>query len=83
MPKLEIGYRRNFATLERASAAGDLALIDCQDKATGQPVRVIAAMQREADGDITIVPLARMFDGNPYDELNPPNPDGGYVQTGS
>lgn len=77
MPRIEPGYKANFETLRRAAAAGDLALVDCQDKSTLKPVRVICAMQRERDG-ITMVPLAKLFDGDPYEELNPPNPDGEY-----
>jgi hypothetical protein len=81
MPRIEPGHVANFATLRRACKAGDLALLDCRDKRTGQAVRVIVAVQRETDGDYTFVPLARMFDGNPYDELDPPNPEGGYADT--
>lgn len=71
------GYRTNFETLERASADGNLTIMDCQDKATGKQVIVICAVNYDGE-EYQMVPLAKMFDGNPYDELNPPNPDGGY-----
>jgi hypothetical protein len=75
---ITIGYKTNFQTLLDAARNGDLALLDCQDKKTGLPVRVIVALNRESNGDVTFAPLAKLFDGNPYEELNPPNPDGGY-----
>ena len=75
MPRIEKGYRENFETLRRACKNDDLALVDCQDKTTGKPVRVLCAMQTEDDGEISMIPLARLFDGNPYDELNPPGYD--------
>ncbi len=78
MPAIEPGYRINFQTLQNACKAGSLALLDCRDKATGLPVRVIVAVNDEPDGGCSFVPLARMFDGNPYDELDPPDPAGGY-----
>ena len=68
------GYATNFETLKRAVRNGDLALIHCSDKATGKPVAVLAAMQppQVRGGEITIVPLGKMFDGNPYEELLDP-----------
>lgn len=80
MPSLTPGVVANFNTLQRASRAGDLALLDCQDRATGQPVSVIAAIRWDGR-EYLITPLARLFDGDPYAELNSPNPEGGYRQT--
>jgi hypothetical protein len=71
------GYKANFYMLLKAAKANDLALLECQDKATGKIVNVICALNRMNDG-IEFAPLAKLFDGNPYDELNPPNPDGGF-----
>lgn len=76
------GYLPNFETLKRAAAAGDLALLSCQDKATGKHVAVLTAVYQDEDGQYCMVPLAKLFDGDPYQELNPPNPDGdGYLDT--
>jgi len=79
LPKLEPGYIENFQTLKTAAANGDLALLDCQDRKTGRAVRVMAAIGRDGN-EFTMVPLAKMFDGDPYEELNPPSPDGGYFK---
>jgi len=63
------GYRDNFDTLCRAVKNGDIALMDCTDKQTGKPVAVVCAVQREDNGDCSFVPIAKMFDGNPYEEV--------------
>lgn len=65
------GHKNNFQTLQKAFDNNDVALMECTD-ATGKPVYVICATH-EADGAIVFTPLAKLFDGNPYDELNPPN----------
>jgi len=70
-------YKKNFKTMQEAFQAGHLALVECQDKTTKRPVIAVCAVS--FDGKMyNIVPFAKMFDGNPYDELNPPNPDGGF-----
>lgn len=66
------GYKHNFETLQRAFEAGDIALLECTERATGKPAVVLVAVNREADGGAEFVPLARLFDGNPYDQLDPP-----------
>ena len=69
--------RKNFQTLQRAFKQGDIGLVECQLKATGEPVAVICAFQYDGE-EIEFVPFAMMFSGNPYDQLNPPNPEGGF-----
>ena len=68
---IQQGYQINFETLRTASSNNDLALVECTDKKTGKPVIAICAIQL-TDGEYNITPLAKMFDGNPYDELDPP-----------
>jgi hypothetical protein len=66
------GYKKNFETLRRAFDDGNVALVECKDN-TGAFVYTICAMSSVDDSsDVAIVPLARLFDGNPYDELIPP-----------
>ena len=69
--------KANFRTLQDACRAGRLALLDCQDPKTGESIPVIVAVNFDGK-EYTFVPLAKMFMGNPYDELNPPRSDGGY-----
>lgn len=65
------GHKANFETLKRASANGDLALMECVDKATGKSVIAICAVSFDGE-EYEFTPLAKMFDGNPYKELVPP-----------
>ena len=69
---IQKGYKANFETMKAAFANGDVCIMECTDTTTKKPVIVICAAQREDDGDVTFVPLAKMFDGNPYNELEPP-----------
>jgi hypothetical protein len=75
--KLSRGIKANFRTLQNACEAGRLALLDCQDARTGEHVPVVVAINSDGE-DYAFVPLAKMFVGNPYDELNPPNAEGAY-----
>lgn len=72
------GHQQNFDTLRRAMLAGDAALMECQLVATGKPVAVICAANRLEGGEIAFSPFAMLFSGNPYQAVNPPNPDGGF-----
>ena len=64
------GHKNNFETLKQAAANGDLALMECQSSATGKPVMVLCAVNRNRD-EFEFVPVAKLFDGNPYDEVIP------------
>jgi Family of unknown function (DUF6117) len=72
------GHRQNFETLAQAFDAGDVALMECQSAASGEPVAVICAAHRLPDGEIEFVPFATLFNGNPYESVNPPNPNDGF-----
>lgn len=67
------GYRSNFNTMLKAADNGDLALMECEDKATKKKVFVVCMVGRE-NGEYVFTPVAKMFDGNPYEEVNPPDP---------
>lgn len=73
------GYRNNIKTIIRAAKDDRLAIMVCQDKVTKQELAVVCAVSNDKEqNDLVFVPLAKMFAGNPYEELNPPNPEGGY-----
>lgn len=68
------GHRRNFETLCRAADNGRLALMECKDTKTGKPAYVICMVNEgEEGGDTELVPVAKMFDENPYEEWEPPS----------
>lgn len=65
------GHRKNFETLRRAFKNGDVALLECKDAKTQQPVIAICMVGRQ-NGEYIMTPVAKMFDGNPFEELIPP-----------
>ena len=66
---LAIRHQTNLDTIIRAAANRDLAVVECQDKFSHEPVPVMAAVYLDASGEYVITGLARMFTGNPYAEL--------------
>ena len=70
-------HSRNFETLREAFLNRDVALLECQLKITGEVVAVVVAVNQDGN-EFAFVPIAMMFNGNPYECLNPPNPDGGF-----
>ncbi|HEX2918872.1 MAG TPA: DUF6117 family protein [Edaphobacter sp.] len=66
------GYKHNFNELRRAVSNGDAALLETTEKATGKPAIVVVAVTFDGK-EYQMVPMARMFDANPYDELDPPS----------
>lgn len=68
---IQDGYKQNFQTLLDAAVNGDLCLMECTDQ-EGRPVIAICAHYVDEEGMHNMVPLAKMFDGDPYSELNPP-----------
>ena len=75
---LSLGSRANFETLQQAFLNGDAALMECQLAATGEPVAVVCAANRQDDGSVDFAPFAMLFNDNPYELLNPPKPEGGF-----
>ena len=66
------GHTKNFDTMVKAAKNGDLALLECIDVKTGAPVYTIVMMNPGPGGSVDMAPVAKMFDGNPYEELVPP-----------
>ena len=64
------GYGTDLETLIQAAKDDNLCLLECTNKEGNQVVVVCAV--NFVDGEYEFVPLAKMFDGNPYEELQPP-----------
>jgi len=62
--------RDNFKTLLRAAADQNLALMECQDVATGEPRYVICAVGRDGSAYV-MTPFGHLAEGNPYDAYLP------------
>jgi hypothetical protein len=75
---LATGHKANVETLQTAFDNGDVALMECQLAATGEPVAVLCAANRQPDGEVEFTPFAMLFNDNPYELLNPPKPEGGF-----
>jgi hypothetical protein len=63
--------RANFETLVKAAKAGDLALVECTEIASGETRYVLCAVSR-AEGDYVMTPFGHLASGNPYDAYMPP-----------
>lgn len=66
------GHQTNFNTMLKAAKNGDLALLECTDAKSGAPVYTVVMVGRTKGGGFQMTPVAKMFDGNPYDEVSPP-----------
>ena len=64
-------YRDNFNALLQAFSDGAACLLECHERATGRPVYVICAVNLRGQ-NYELVPFARLFDDNPYEQLTPP-----------
>lgn len=71
-------HKAMFETMVRAIKNEDVAIMECKEIGTGEIVAVVVAMNETEDG-VEFVPLAKLFNGNPYEELLPPKPDGGFA----
>jgi hypothetical protein len=67
-------HRRNFETLLRAAADGQLALMECEDTLTNEPRYVLCAVGREGNAYI-MAPFGHLHEGNPFDAYRPPEQD--------
>jgi hypothetical protein len=60
-------YKKNFDTLREAAANGDLCLLEVYDRITGTPHVALCAGYIDEEEMANMIPLAMMFDSNPYD----------------
>jgi Family of unknown function (DUF6117) len=68
---LQKGDKKNFQTLLTAASNGHLALLECVDSSSGETRSVVCAVNHVGE-EYEFVPLAKLFRGNPYDEITPP-----------
>lgn len=72
------GHRQNFQTLVDAFQNNDVALMECELAATKEIVAVLCAANRLPNGEIQFTPFGMLFNGNPYEMVNPPKAEGGF-----
>lgn len=68
--------KANFATLLRAAAAGDLALVQGTDARTGETHFILCAVGRDG-GQVVLTPFGHLAEGDPYELYDPPFDPGG------
>lgn len=61
----------NLRALQKAVADHRLCLAQCNDRRTGLPVYVVCETE-ECNGTVVFKPLARLFSGNPHNEVTLP-----------
>ncbi len=74
--------KKNFATLSRAFGSGHVALVDVLRLKDRKKIAAVCALQPNGDGTVTLIPLATLVEGNPFEELAPPKAEGGYDEGG-
>lgn len=72
------GFRANFNELDRAFRNGHVALVECRNAKAKRKLAVICALGHTGE-EIDMVPFATMIEGNPYEKIEPPNPEGGFL----
>lgn len=74
-PTLRPGDYENLKTIVSAAKSDALGVIRVQIRDSDPPVyaTLIAARNTLDNGDIELVPMARLFDGNPYELFVPPD----------
>lgn len=65
-------HRTNFDTLLRAAADNALALMECTDAVTGEPLYVLGAVGRDGN-DYVMTPFGHLADGDPFAAYRPPD----------
>lgn len=63
-------HKQALAALAAGAVAGRLAIVETTDK-QGEPAFVVALFQMDAGG-MQMMPIARLFNKEPFDEVNPP-----------
>lgn len=71
-PTLAAAHVANFNTMLKAARSKDLCLIQCTDARTGDPVATVCMVNQDAEGNVELAPVAKLFNTNPYEELLPP-----------
>ncbi|MCA1841074.1 MAG: DUF6117 family protein [Actinobacteria bacterium] len=66
------GHKANLETLQRAVRNDGVALVECTDKVSKKPIYVVCGVLWDGK-EYIMTPLAKMFDGDPYEEVNPPS----------
>jgi len=70
---------QNFDTLCDAVKCDRIIIMECKRKKDGEVVNLVCATNFDGK-EITMLPLAEMMTGDPFEDYYPPNPDGGFFE---
>ena len=70
--KVVVAHAVNFETLGKAFRSGDVALVECTMKSTGEKVATICATETNPDKSVSFTPFAIFLNGDPFELLEPP-----------
>lgn len=76
--KMNAAIQNNFETLLRSVKANQLFVFECTDTKTGEKVPTLATIERHGE-EFSLRPLARVFTGDPYQEIAPPLMDSAFL----
>ncbi len=68
------GHAKTLDMIQHAAQHGRLCLLSCTDRKTRAPITVLCGVNvdQASSNSYEFVPFAMLFDGNPYEILNPP-----------
>lgn len=67
--KIQKSYKSNFETLQKAIKNGDACIVKVIENKTGELRVAVCAIQPDGESGVMFVPLALLFDGNPYEDF--------------
>lgn len=70
-------HAQNLDTIVRAGKADQLMLMEVRVHGTDEVRTALCAASFDG-AEYTMTPFALMIDGNPFELLDPPNPEGGF-----
>lgn len=74
---IPVGHKANLQTIINAAKAGRLAAMECTEQVSGKVVHALCVVNHlevdEGKFEYEFLPIAKFFDGNPFEELNPPS----------
>ena len=76
---MAINPEQNINALRYALSLDKLIVTTCKDVATGKDVTVLGIIYEEENNNM-FIPVARLFIGNPYHEIYPPESLDGFKQ---
>jgi len=71
--------KQNFETLQHAVKNGRILLMECKRKKDGEVVNLVCVTNFDGK-EISMLPVAEMMTGDPYEDYYPPNPNGGFYE---